>query len=516
MEQHSFPSPESLYPPAYLQISPSPSPARMSKIGTRKSPPSRPKTRFDSFSADKPSVNKYRDNGATSPSVSSDLENVSPSSSFKLPPPVITSYSYTPSSSTYATQHSPLHSLQRQTEILTEELQHLLDVQSAELMSGGSLSTSQRPPRNPLYSADQVPREQRITLHQARKRVLLTMRELAEIKGTEEKVYASEVAERETLVKAMRSWGDKASLLEKEIHKIEDGEEGREAQALREAKSEVEREMQGLRIRLSKLEDHHSALKYKLEELESTVSSKTSSYQSSLVTVKQRTSNFLATHRFPSPTTAIESWTLEREALLAKKDQAKVEAEALLEGMVLWDETLSLVYSFEDKLGLLISGRRGGDINLDIMQGLEGVVEALEQKLESAENRGWKLLVCCIGAELEAFREAKEVMKKSLGITSASSSKTSKLASVESGRGEGKGVSQSQDGEDLIGELKERGRARERTLTGEAGGDVEDDKAKQKESDASEGKGEDGVGDGVRDLRGSIFRSRKDYSPLDD
>lgn len=272
--------------------------------------------------------------------------------------------------------------------------------------------------------------------------------------------------------------------------------------------------MQELRIRLSKLEDHHAALKYKLEELDSTVSSKTSSYQSALVTVKQRTSNFLATHRFPSPTTAIESWTLEREALLAKRDQAKVEGEALLEGMVLWDETLSLVYSFEDRLGLLISGRRGGDISRDIMQGLEGVVEVLEQKLNSAEDKGWKLLVCCIGAELEAFKEAKEVMKKSLGVTSAPSTKTLKPASVEPGGDGGRG-DRGQDGEDLIGGPKERGRARERTLIGEVGGNGEDDEAKQRESDASAGGG-DGVGDGTRGPGGSIFMSRKDYSPLDD
>jgi len=274
--------------------------------------------------------------------------------------------------------------------------------------------------------------------------------------------------------------------------------------------------MQELRIRLSKLEDHHAALRYKLEELESTVSSKTSSYQSALVTVKQRTSNFLATHRFPSPTTAIESWILERDALLAKRDQAKVEGEALLEGMVLWDETLSLVYSFEDRLGLLISGRRGGDISRDIMQGLEGVVEVLEQKLNSAEDKGWKLLVCCIGAELEAFKEAKEVMKKSLGVTSASGTKTLKLASVEPGGDGGWGGDRSQDSEDLIGGPKERGRARERTLIGEVGGNGEDDEAKQRESDPSAGKGGDGVGDGARGPGGSIFTSRKDYSPLDD
>lgn len=240
MESHASSSPEFLDPPAYLQTSPPPSPVRMSKISASKSSPSRPKTRFDNFSTHKPNVNKYRDDRAASPSVASDLEDVSPSSSFKLPPPAVTSYVYAPNSYPYATQRSPLHSLQRQTEILTEELQHLLDVQSAELMSGGSLSTSQRLPRNPLYSADQVPRGQRITLHQARKRVLLTMRELAEVKGKEEKVYTSEVVERETLVKTMKSWGDKASLLEREIRKIEEGEEGREAQAVREAKSEVE------------------------------------------------------------------------------------------------------------------------------------------------------------------------------------------------------------------------------------------------------------------------------------
>jgi len=66
------------------------------------------------------------------------------------------------------------------------------------------------------------------------------MRELAEVKGKEEKVYTSEVAEREALVKTMKSWGDKASRLENEIRKIEEGKEGRETQAVREAKSEVE------------------------------------------------------------------------------------------------------------------------------------------------------------------------------------------------------------------------------------------------------------------------------------
>src|SRR5205085_10154487 len=105
--------------------------------------------------------------------------------------------------------------------------------------------------------------------------------------------------------------------------------------------------MQELRVRLSKLEDRYAALTIQLSELESTVSSKASSYRSSLTALKHKTAKFLATHRFPSPSTATESWTLEREALLAKKALAKVESDALYDGIVMWEDSLSLVYEFE-------------------------------------------------------------------------------------------------------------------------------------------------------------------------
>jgi hypothetical protein len=35
----------------------------------------------------------------------------------------------------------------------------------------------------------------------------------------------------------------------------------------------------------------------------------------------------------------------------------------------------------------------------------------IESKLKLAESKNWKLLVCCIGAELEAFKQGREILE---------------------------------------------------------------------------------------------------------
>lgn len=70
--------------------------------------------------------------------------------------------------------------------------------------------------------------------------MLVAMRELAEIKAIERDVYGSQVAEREELVDTIADWGRRTALLEKEIHNIEEGEQGRQSEHLREEKADVE------------------------------------------------------------------------------------------------------------------------------------------------------------------------------------------------------------------------------------------------------------------------------------
>ncbi|KAL0635284.1 hypothetical protein Q9L58_005769 [Maublancomyces gigas] len=324
-----------------------------------------------------------------------------------------------------------------QTRKLTEELQVLLDAQSAALMSGGSFSGA-RPNGSGspyLQSSKRDGRKKTISLQEARNGVLRAMRALAEIKDVEEDVYASQAGERESLVKTVEGWGKKRGLLEGEIHNIEEGDEGQRLEALREEKSEIEDELHQLRLRLSKLENKHSSISMQLSELESTISSKTSSYQVSLASLKQKTANFLSTHRYASPATATESWTLEKAALDEKKQQAKTEGDALRDGIVMWEDALSLVAGFEEKLRAQlmtsagVPGKRSGEgsIKEKIMHDIEDVIDQLEQRLKLAEGRNWKLLVCCVGAELQVFLEAREVMKRSLGVVPASSVSTADI-----------------------------------------------------------------------------------------
>lgn len=320
----------------------------------------------------------------------------------------------------------------------------LLDAQSAALMSGGSFSGAQSSGGGSPYSqsSKRDGRKKMISLQEARNGILKAMRALAEIKDVEEDVYASQAAERENLVQTVEGWGKKRKLLEGEIHNIEEGEDGQRVEALREEKSKIEHELHQLRLHLSKLETKHSSISMQLSELESTLSSKTSSYQVSLSSLKQKTANFLTTHRHASPSTAVESWTLEKEALDEKKKQARTEGDALRDGIVMWEDALSIVSGFEEKLRAQLMASVGimgkkpgeGDVKEKILHNIEDVIGQLEERLKLAEERGWKLLVCCVGAELQVFLEGREVMKRSMANTpvlSASNTETTKGSSFD-------------------------------------------------------------------------------------
>jgi hypothetical protein len=59
--------------------------------------------------------------------------------------------------------------------------------------------------------------------------------------------------------------------------------------------------------------------------------------------------------------------------------------------------------------------------NQRLLAEMDLVLDRLDSKLDLAEDRNWNLLVCCIGAELEAFREGREVLREVLGLPFASS-----------------------------------------------------------------------------------------------
>lgn len=49
-----------------------------------------------------------------------------------------------------------------------------------------------------------------------------------------------------------------------------------------------------------------------------------------------------------------------------------------------------------------------------ILKAIEEVLIKLEEKVQHAENKNWNLLVCCLAAEAQAFREAREIMHQKI------------------------------------------------------------------------------------------------------
>lgn len=119
-------------------------------------------------------------------------------------------------------------------------------------------------------------------------------------------------------------------------------------------------------------------------------------------------------------------WEREVELLDKKREQIGKERQALEEGSAVWREVTTLVTSFESSLRHLMktgassttpASAKGKErmpsqesLIKDQLGKMDGVVSQLEASLRQAESEGWNLLVCAIGAELEAFREAQDML----------------------------------------------------------------------------------------------------------
>ncbi|KJZ75402.1 hypothetical protein HIM_05328 [Hirsutella minnesotensis 3608] len=120
-------------------------------------------------------------------------------------------------------------------------------------------------------------------------------------------------------------------------------------------------------------------------------------------------------------------WEAEVEVLEQQRSRIREEQVALEEGSVVWQEVVSLVSSFESSLrGLLEADTESAPLSLQPGEAastqdpsparsqllrMDEVLEQLMQRMQAAEQKSWNLLICAIGAELEAFREARGVLK---------------------------------------------------------------------------------------------------------
>ncbi|KAH6609041.1 hypothetical protein Trco_002387 [Trichoderma cornu-damae] len=120
-------------------------------------------------------------------------------------------------------------------------------------------------------------------------------------------------------------------------------------------------------------------------------------------------------------------WAAEISVLERCKERIDTDRQALEDGSKVWDKVTQLVSKFESDLR---QAMRSGtpppsapslkgkeklpsqeEIIADQLRRMKRVVEELEKHMQLAEERRWNLLICAVGAELEAFKEAYDVLE---------------------------------------------------------------------------------------------------------
>jgi len=248
------------------------------------------------------------------------------------------------------------------------------------------------------------------------------MRELADVKAREATLYSSLSDQRKHLLSTVSTHTQKSTRLRQELEKIDSLPEAKRASELREQTATVADEIAVLRQKLRELEKSHKGMQAELAGLDNIVEARASSYKAALEAVSRKTVAFLREQggQQKSPETAAEAWGLEAEAYSEKREEAEREGGALREGMELWEGAMRRVCGFEEGLQKRIDAGGGREAMEGLKEEIEKVAEELEDMVETAERRGWKLMVVAVGAELQAFREAGEVLKNQLRLVGGS------------------------------------------------------------------------------------------------
>ncbi|KAK5943184.1 hypothetical protein PMZ80_004190 [Knufia obscura] len=277
------------------------------------------------------------------------------------------------------------------------------------------------------------PRQKNPTLRSTRRSIVKSMQEFAALKEEELKITQDETSHRRTALAKATDLETKREAVQHEIHTLQERSSGHDANNLRSEAQSVEQEIHELEGRLMELKARHRHLVHRATQLENTAASELSSYEGTLALIDKDTRSFLTrppvkqslgprnlAHRVegqdmyalrPERRTlelAKEQWAGELDLLQTHSSDIEREKQALLDGAEMWKETIQKIDHFEHNLRLRM--KEGSGSSSDIVTDLDSTVHFLQAKLSQAESQHWTLLFCAIGAELEAFRQARALL----------------------------------------------------------------------------------------------------------
>ena len=273
------------------------------------------------------------------------------------------------------------------------------------------------------------------------------MHELAALKQEEESILETQLQEREDALNQVEAFMSKREAMQSEITSISSEKDAQSEGNLRAEANELHAKIRELENQLFEMKARHRYLIDKAQQLESSVQSKLSSYNASLAILDQDIKQYLARPPTIQPSfgiarnavngsvgdpgsfyalhpqrrtlqMALDYWREEKEHIKHRKEAVEYEKTALEHGGRVWHEVVTDIQSFEadlkgqmQKLSMgSISQRERDEGMAALLSRMDKIMGLLERRLAEAEENDWNLLICCMGAELEAFRQGREML----------------------------------------------------------------------------------------------------------
>ncbi|KAJ4358740.1 uncharacterized protein N0V89_003324 [Didymosphaeria variabile] len=397
----------------------------------------------------------------------------SPSQAPRIPPPIASTvlWSVPPTHFKPAARvPDELLALQRRARHLEQQLQELLDAQADGLMGGlagkdsnipddlvsnGSTTPTVSSVRSSSHSGDgdensySLPRKKKVGLTAARKGIYKRIQQLASVKAEELNQLDEDLQDLNGIVGQTDTWTKKRARLEQKIQDIEQGESSASrTQALHTEASNLEREIRQREEELAALKARYRSVRTELENGENAVESKLSSYKASLAILDKNVASFLArppdtNHvslaassylslppRRRTLEMAHDYWTDEHMRLVDKCEEVDIERAALDEGAILWNDVVKKITTFETALQDMMQQGSRAPSPSRIIAKMDATITYLEEQVDFVKSRDWNLLFLAIAAELEAFKQGKDVLEDALGLKKSKKGKEKAIESL--------------------------------------------------------------------------------------
>lgn len=343
---------------------------------------------------------------------------------------------------------------------LEADLQFLLDAQAEGLVRGlGGRSIEERSSTGSTTPTAQItqstsarrtrrPLRRQPGLKSARKGIYNSIVALASLKDEELFSIDAKVHENEQTIEQIDVWKKKRAGLREASLNLDASEDTIRAQRLQQEADAIQVEINQVEIHLNEMKSKHRKIMQQAAAVENSVQAKMASYSSSLQQLEEDVQKFLSLQpdnidpisassggkasiwQLPRKRRnldlAKEYWMEQRESTLQQKTSIEFERSALVDGANLWREAVAEISSLEKELHVGMSqlpSSPGSNSAWDepvetdapgnlrqLLGKMEIVKESLRVKLQSAEERNWRLLVAALGAEADALQRGEEIL----------------------------------------------------------------------------------------------------------